>query len=67
MASKEQMSLHFDYYSVKEIANKIGFHPDTVYDWIKNRNMPVRRVGRQGRITIYWPDFAKWWSEPNNF
>ena len=47
MSSKYQTSLNLDYFSVKELANKIGFHPDTVYDWITSRNLPVRRAGKR--------------------
>lgn len=66
MSSKDQMSLNIGYYSVKEVARKIGFHPDTVYEWIASRKMPVRRAGMRGRITVYWPDFLKWWQELRN-
>lgn len=61
MASKDQIKLKLDYYSVKELADKIGFHPDTVYGWISERGLPVRRAGKRCRITIYWPDFKDWW------
>ena len=50
------------YYSVKEVADKIGFHKDTVYEWISSKGMPVRRCGLRGRISVYWPDFVKWWA-----
>lgn len=53
------------YYTVKEIADKIGFHKDTVYDWIYSRGLPIRRPFPRGRITIYWPDFIEWWSRLN--
>lgn len=52
----------FGYYSVKELAKIIGFHQDTVYEWIAKKGMPVRRSGFKGRITVYWPEFIKWWS-----
>lgn len=66
MQSKYQTTLNLGYYTVKQIADRIGFHPDTVYGWISSRNMPVRRVGKRGRITVYWHDFVKWWSELRN-
>lgn len=66
MTCKEQTTLNFGYFSIKELAAKIGFHPDTVYDWIKTRNMPIRRAGKRCRITVYWPEFMKWWSELRN-
>lgn len=52
----------FGYYSVKELAKIIGFHQDTVYEWIAKKGMPVRRSGFKGRITVHWPEFIKWWS-----
>lgn len=52
----------FGYYTVKELANIIGFHPDTVYEWIYKKSLPVRQSGFKGRITVYWPEFIKWWS-----
>lgn len=64
---KEVVSMPLDssdtgYYSVKEVADKIGFHKDTVYEWISSKGMPVRRSGIRGRISVYWPDFVKWWA-----
>ena len=56
-------SKDFGYYSVKEISGIIGFHQDTVYEWIHSKGMPIRRSGKRGRISVYWPDFVKWWSE----
>lgn len=52
----------FGYYTVKELANIIGFHKDTVYEWIAKKGMPARRSGFKGRITVHWPEFIKWWS-----
>jgi excisionase family DNA binding protein len=66
MQSKDQTTLNLGYYSVKEIASKIGFHPDTVYGWIEKRNMPIRRAGKRCRITVYWPEFIKWWQNLRN-
>lgn len=54
--------MNFGFYSVKEVAKIIGYHPDTVYDWIATKNMPARRCGKRGRFTVYWPEFEKWWS-----
>lgn len=52
-----------NFYSVKEISVIIGFHPDTVYEWIQSKGMPVHRSGRRGRIAVCWPEFKEWWSE----
>lgn len=59
---KNQDSVSLGYFTVKEIAQVIGFHQDTVYEWISSKGMPVRRSGLRGRMTVYWPDFIKWWS-----
>ena len=52
-----------NFYSVKEISVIIGFLPDTVYEWIQSKGMPVHRSGRRGRIAVYWPEFKEWWSK----
>lgn len=66
MANIDQTKQKNDYLTVKEVAKKIGFNPFTVYDWIKTRGMPVRRSCKRGRITIYWPDFLRWWKDMRN-
>lgn len=52
----------YGYYTVKELANIIGFHQDTIYAWVYNKGLPVRQSGYKGRITVHWPEFIKWWS-----
>ncbi len=32
--------------SVEEIAEHLGIKKDTVYKWVKTRQMPVHKVGR---------------------
>jgi excisionase family DNA binding protein len=32
--------------SVEEIAQHLGIKKDTVYKWVRNRNMPAHKVGR---------------------
>lgn len=32
--------------SVEEIAEHLGIKRDTVYKWVKNKNMPSHKVGR---------------------
>lgn len=49
--------------TVKEVADKIGFHKDTVYEWIYSRGMPFHRAGRRCRITVDWDEFMSWWTE----
>lgn len=50
------------FFSVKEVAAMIGFHPMTVYQWINRRGLPIRRSGRSGRISIVWREFQAWWA-----
>jgi DNA helicase-2/ATP-dependent DNA helicase PcrA len=47
-------------------ADKIGFNHFTVYDWVHTRGMPVRRSCKRGCMTVYWPDFLRWWKELRN-
>ncbi|MBO5531680.1 hypothetical protein B7988_02915 [Fibrobacter sp. UWB1] len=54
------------YFTIKEVADKIGFNHFTVYDWVHTRGMPVRRSCKRGRMTVYWPDFLRWWKELRN-
>ena len=35
---------------VEEIADYLGINKDTVYNWIKNRNLPAYKVGRLWKI-----------------
>lgn len=39
-----------DYYSVKEIANKVGVHPNTVRNWIESGDLKAYKLGRVLRI-----------------
>ncbi len=45
------------YFSVREVAATKSVHPDTVLRWIKNNNIPIRRIG--GRIRISACDARK--------
>ena len=53
-------------YTVKQLADKIGFHDITVYRWISQRGMPVHRAGEKGRIDIDWNEFLEWWKKDKN-
>lgn len=49
-----------DYYSVKEIANKVGVHPNTVRNWIESGELKAYKLGRVLRIKKEdFEDFAK--------
>jgi excisionase family DNA binding protein len=32
--------------SVDEIADHLGLKPDTIYKWVRNKDMPAHKVGR---------------------
>lgn len=49
-----------DYYSVKEIAKKVGVHPNTVRNWIESGELKAYKLGRVLRIKKEdFEDFAK--------
>ena len=39
-----------DYYSVKEIAEKVSVHPNTVRNWIESGELKAYKLGRVLRI-----------------
>ena len=50
-----------EYMNIKGLADRIGFCPDPVYEWIAPRGLPARRNGKRGRITVVWSEFLQWW------
>jgi len=38
--------------SVEEIAQHLGIKKDTVYKWVRNRNMPAHKVGRLVKFQV---------------
>ena len=46
-----------------QLAEKIGFHLQSVYAWKRLRGMPVRQATNHGRWTVEWHEFCKWWKE----
>ena len=63
---KDQTTPKSEYLSIKEVARKIGFNYFTVYEWTRTRGLPVRRSCKRGRMTVYWPEFLRWWKELRN-
>lgn len=53
-------------YTVKELASKIGYHEQTIYEWIAKRNLPAHQAVRKGRYTIVWVEFSSWWKQPKD-
>lgn len=66
MVNKDLITPKPEYLTIKEVADKVGFNPFTVYEWARTRGMPVRRSCKRGRMTIYWPEFLKWWKTLRN-
>ena len=51
------------FFTPKQLADKIGFHLQSVYAWKRLRGMPVRQATNHGRWTVEWHEFCKWWKE----
>ncbi len=43
-----------EYFSVREVAKKLGVSKDTIWRRVRNGEMPTQRVGRAARIK--WKD-----------
>lgn len=43
--------------SVKEMAEILGVHPNTVYGGVNRGEIPARRIGR--RVLIHYPTFKR--------
>ncbi|MGD0620924.1 MAG: helix-turn-helix domain-containing protein [Thermacetogeniaceae bacterium] len=52
-----------DAYSVREAAEKLGVSKDTVYDQVKAKTIPFRKLG--GRVVIPKAALEKWLTEAN--
>ena len=40
------------WYSVDEICSHVGIKKDTIYKWIKEKNMPAHKIGRLWKFKI---------------
>jgi len=40
------------YYSLKDICEYLGVKRDTIFKWIKTREMPAAKIGRQWRFKL---------------
>ena len=43
------------YLSVKEVAQILGFHPETIKRWARDGKIEVAQAGHYGRIRVKWP------------
>lgn len=51
--------------TVKQLAKKIGYHPQTIYKYfIKKYGMPIEQKRKHSRIMIDIEDFVSWWKTP---
>jgi excisionase family DNA binding protein len=46
------------WYSVDEICSHVGIKKDTIYKWIKEKNMPAHKIGRLWKFKI--DEVDKW-------
>lgn len=52
--------------SVRQIAKRYGFHPNTVYNWVNRDGLPAVRHGPGGKILVRQDQveaFIKQWYE----
>jgi excisionase family DNA binding protein len=45
-----------EWLTVREAADRLGVHPETIYDGCHDGTVPHRRVGRTLRIPSWWTD-----------
>jgi len=49
--------------SPKQLADKIGYHVQTMYTWKRKDGMPVRQAKVRGRWNVEWHEFCEWWKQ----
>lgn len=47
----------------RQVAQRMGVHPDDVARWVRTEQAPVVMVGRKKRIPAGWVDDPKGWLE----
>lgn len=52
-----------EFLTVRQLAEKIGYHPQTIYKGFIRAGMPKLQKSKHSRIKIYWPDFVEWWKK----
>jgi excisionase family DNA binding protein len=63
MASDE--NLHF--LTVKEVADILGFHPETIKRWARDGKIDYEQAGHYGHLRIFWPLRRKRGNFINNY
>ncbi len=43
------------YFTIKEVAKFLGFHPETIKRWARDGKIKVHQVGHYGHIRVKWP------------
>jgi len=45
----------FQYLSVKQVAQLLGFHPETIKRWARDGKIEIQQAGHYGHIRVKWP------------
>jgi excisionase family DNA binding protein len=59
MITRERKGTTAEYYTPRQISEKLGVHLETVYEWIANAGIPVLRV-KGGHYRIPVSGFREW-------
>jgi excisionase family DNA binding protein len=59
MVTRERTGTQTEYYTPRQVSEKLGVHLETIYDWIANSGIPVLRV-KGGRYRIPINGFKEW-------
>ena len=46
---------NFLYLNVKQVAELLGFHPETIKRWARDGKIEVQQAGHYGHIRVKWP------------
>ena len=57
--SSMELTMHssgnYHYLSVKQAAELLGFHPETIKRWARDGKIEVQQAGHYGHIRVKWP------------
>ncbi|MBI5788227.1 MAG: helix-turn-helix domain-containing protein [Candidatus Schekmanbacteria bacterium] len=56
----------FNYLTVKQVAELLGFHPETIKRWAREGKIEVQQTGHYGHIRVKWPLEKPGFSPKNN-
>lgn len=46
---------NYQYLSVKQVAELLGFHPETIKRWARDGKIEFQQAGHYGHIRVKWP------------